>query len=313
MANSVIIGQGTMPVQCCNILLKHTQRVVAVCSPDDPLQRCAEQIGIPHFSKLNDLALLMEKCPVDYLFSIINPLILPVGLLRLPRRLSINYHDALLPRYAGSHATTWALINEELMHGVTWHIMTEKVDSGDILKQSSFRISQGDTAYRLNMKCYYAGIELFSDLVRALDGHDLRRTTQNLDERTYYSACRRPENNCLISFEWTAKRIDAFVRALDFERTANPVGNPKVIIRGRLLAVPHVTNSRIRSTSKPGTVETLGDSIRVATSTDDVFLRTVQTLGGRLLSTSELRGFGLSLGDCIQATNLSAIVHPEQG
>jgi folate-dependent phosphoribosylglycinamide formyltransferase PurN len=59
--------------------------------------------------------------------------VLPPTVLRLARRLAINYHDALLPNYAGGNAVSWALLHGEIGHGVTWHEMTERIDAGGIL------------------------------------------------------------------------------------------------------------------------------------------------------------------------------------
>ncbi len=54
----------------------------------------------------------------------------------------------------GMHATSWAILNQEKEHGITWHIATEKIDSGDILKQVSLSVSENETALSLNLKCF---------------------------------------------------------------------------------------------------------------------------------------------------------------
>lgn len=80
----------------------------------------------------------MTPPPHDYLFSIfsiVNRHLIPNELIALPQHLAINYHEAPLPNYAGVHATSWAIMNREVKHGITWHVMTERVDAGDILKQ----------------------------------------------------------------------------------------------------------------------------------------------------------------------------------
>ena len=69
--------------------------------------------------------------------------ILPKRVLELPRRCAINYHYAPLPKYAGPYATSWAIMQGERVHGVTWHAMIELVDAGDILKQYLFEIDEG--------------------------------------------------------------------------------------------------------------------------------------------------------------------------
>ncbi|WP_426741257.1 formyltransferase family protein, partial [Pseudomonas aeruginosa] len=69
----------------------------------------------------------------DFLFSIVNSEIIPQKILRLPRYYAINYHNSPLPKYAGLYATSWAILNGETQHGISWHIMNEVIDAGDIL------------------------------------------------------------------------------------------------------------------------------------------------------------------------------------
>ena len=59
----------------------------------------------------------------------------PATLIASARQLAINFHDALLPRYAGLNAPAWALLAGESTHGVTWHEMTPQVDAGRIVRQ----------------------------------------------------------------------------------------------------------------------------------------------------------------------------------
>ena len=71
----------------------------------------------------------------DYLFSIANLVVLPSELISRAGKLAINFHDALLPYYAGLNTTSWAIIHRESTHGVTWHEMTSLVDTGRIVAQ----------------------------------------------------------------------------------------------------------------------------------------------------------------------------------
>lgn len=76
----------------------------------------------------------------DYLFSIFNNRILDNAVLSSPRKGAINCHDAPLPKYGGVNAVAWALMNQENSHGVTWHIMQEQIDEGEILQQAIFNV-----------------------------------------------------------------------------------------------------------------------------------------------------------------------------
>ena len=104
----VIIGGGTMPIRCAEILLRKGHEICAIVSSETEVKKWANENKISYLVPGANLAEQINK-PFDYLFSIVNEHILREDVLQLPRKSSINYHDALLPRYAGTHATSWAL------------------------------------------------------------------------------------------------------------------------------------------------------------------------------------------------------------
>ena len=181
------------------------------------------------------------------------------------------------------------------------------------MNQVSFPIDPEDTAYKLNLMCYYTAIAAFAELAKELREGEVRRTPQDLSQRTYFSMRKRPENDCLISFDWPAKQIDAFCRALDFESTPNVIGQPKIVLGGRLLVVPRVLTTHTTSNAVPGSVvSVVRKTIQVATSTEDILIPLVLTVGGRPVGIGELQDYGLTPGASLKATELSAVTFPEQ-
>lgn len=61
-----------------------------------------------------------------------------------PKHGSINIHPSKLPLYRGSLPTLWALKNKDTSSAVTYIVLNEAVDSGDILYQEGFEISEQD-------------------------------------------------------------------------------------------------------------------------------------------------------------------------
>lgn len=57
----------------------------------------------------------------------------------------INIHPSLLPKYPGIDTHARALAAGDSMHGCTVHLVTEEVDSGEILGQARLAILPGDT------------------------------------------------------------------------------------------------------------------------------------------------------------------------
>ncbi len=77
---------------------------------------------------------------IDLIFSAAYPQIFSKKLLEFPALGAINFHPSLLPRYRGAHPHYWQIVHGEKIGGLTAHIMTEKIDSGDIVAQLPFDI-----------------------------------------------------------------------------------------------------------------------------------------------------------------------------
>lgn len=302
--SAVIIGSGTLAIQCAEILSNLHHRLIAFASSDMSISRWAAKKGVPCYAPDDTLAGRITE-PVDYLFSIVNDHILSDDILQIPKKFAINYHDAILPRYAGTHATSWAIINGETQHGVTWHCVAERVDAGDILEQQLVEIAAGDTAFTLNTKCFEAAIRSFGTLVDNLAGESYIRTPQNLNERTFFPRFKRLPNGGLIDWNTSAEKISSVVRALSFGRHPNPLGTPKLDIAGEYFIVSEVEILGERSSSPAGVICEIGDTyLDVSTADKNTRLTEIRSLAGRVINVSELlTQLGLKIGQPLSRTS----------
>lgn len=284
-----IIGAGTLPIQCAEILLRAGHEICGVVSANPSIKRWAEGRNIPHVAPGADLPAVLKPKPFDYLFSIVNEHILGEEVLALPRKLAINYHDGPLPRYAGTHATSWALLNQETSHGISWHVLSKQVDAGDILTQRRIEITPHETAFSLNTKCYEAAIEAFIVLVEELAGGGIQPVKQNLRERTFFPRYRRPARGCVIAWDRPATEIAALIRALNLGPHPNPLGAPKFLIGSEFMIPREVELLASVSGRRPGTVLSLsGSRMTVSTATNDLALGNFSTIEGRSATAEEL-------------------------
>ena len=229
-----VIGEGSLCLRCIDVLRRSGMRVLGLISPDADNRRWAREKGIPWHHPNEGFETVLSSRPFDFLFSIVNSYIIKPNVLALPRRAAINYHDSPLPRYAGVHSTAWAIINRETQHGVTWHLMADEVDAGDILAQKKVPIREDDTSFTLNARCYDAAVEALNELASELMEGRERRISQDLSKRTYCSLYQRPANGCLIDWSATQEETDSLRRALDFGTHPNELGLPKVLFGGEL-------------------------------------------------------------------------------
>lgn len=89
------------------------------------------------FADMNEPAIteLLKSLEVDILLVCSCSQILKKPVLSAPQIASINVHPSLLPKYRGPTPIFWALYYGELQTGVTFHLMTEAIDDGDVISQ----------------------------------------------------------------------------------------------------------------------------------------------------------------------------------
>ena len=284
----MIVGSTSLPIRCADILLQNGHRIDAVVTKDTQFSKWAELQDVPVFETVDSLR-HQSLLQFDYLFSIVNYSVLRPEFLELPRKMAINYHDGPLPRYAGMYATSWAIINGEDVHGVTWHMMNDEVDGGAILIQRTIEVDDDETAASLNLKCYDHAAESFRKLVESLQSGLLVPIKQEGKSRSYFPRWKRPEDGGIIDWDKPAAEIAALIRGLDFGTQPNPLGTAKLLIGGELLFVPPVKFSQSSSRYPAGVVTTVEpDLFRVAAADGEIEVRNLSTLSGQPVAISEL-------------------------
>ena len=143
-----IIGDSTLPIRCAEFILENGNEIFGIISDDKEVRKWCANNNILNIDYDKELAYdFVNQAAYDYLFSINNPYFLPNKIVTSPKKYAINYHDALLPKYAGRFATSWAIINAEKEHGITWHLLDDSYDTGDIVKQEHVAIVANETVF----------------------------------------------------------------------------------------------------------------------------------------------------------------------
>lgn len=307
--NCFIIGESSLTIQCAQALIKEKQELLGIVSSASQVKKwCLEN----NILCLYDVAKLKEY-EFDYLFCVVYYRILSNEFLKLPRYFCINYHDALLPKYAGMHATSWAILNDKKTHGVTWHVMTNEVDAGDILKQGTVTIDPDETCLTLNLKCYEKALKLFNDLIVDLKTENVVPYKQDLMDRTYYSFDQKPINNGVISWDQPTEDIYRLYRALNFGNYVNRFSSLKFICQQNVFVIKEMIVSSLDSSYLPGTIASIDNKyIYVVTKDGVVGIGGIFSIFGREFNIDDFcRKFGITIGyylDNPQQDKLSRII-----
>ncbi|MFH8368436.1 amino acid adenylation domain-containing protein [Streptomyces sp. NPDC018031] len=280
-----LVGGNSLVVTCAELLLSHGHRVLGLVSADTGVRDWARQRRLPTPDFGPDLADRLGEVPFDYLFSVANLRMLPPALLDLPRELPVNFHDGPLPRHAGLNATTWALLERETTHGVTWHVMTERADEGDILVRRPVAVTEEDTSHTLNVKCFEAGYASFAELLGRLESGDVRRTAQDLSARTYHGRFDRPPDGGFLSWDRPSSVLHAAVRAADHGPYPNGFGTAKIATADGAVLVGGLSPLPGPPEGPPGTVlRADGDGLVVSVADGIVRLTGLTAPDGRPLT-----------------------------
>ncbi|MBD1211748.1 MAG: AMP-binding protein, partial [Dolichospermum circinale Clear-D4] len=315
-----IVGNGTLSINCLELLLLKNCQLLGVYSPDNSLQAWCESHGIDYISSRNLFHKRLLNVEYEYLFSINNvQWIIPKNVIARAKKATINYHDAPLPKYAGLYATSWALLNGETEHAVTWHQVVHSpkkdfIDAGPIFKQKIVPIRPDDTAFTLNISCFDAAIASFDELTEELIAGNVEPIPQDLSQRTYFGYEHRPVS--LISYDVSSKDICNLVRALDFGpvwlghtaqkklKTRNELGQPKIWLPAGVVVVGSA-RPIISEHGTPGQVLILNaEGISIATIDGAVQFGNLKTLNGKDISHQELQQYyGVRVGDVLPVIN----------
>ncbi len=135
-------------------------------------------------------------------------------LIEYPRLKTINCHAGKLPFYRGRNILNWALINDEKEFGITVHYVDEGIDTGDILVQRTFPITDQDNYATLLERAYPGCAELLYETVKQLQAGQATRTAQSEVHRLGFYCTGRMEGDERLRWDQISRDVFNFVRAI---------------------------------------------------------------------------------------------------
>ena len=209
-------------------LHKEHQVIAVLTQPDRPagrglklsfsaVKQLALQYGLPVLQpstlKAADVQYDIAKLDADVMVVAAYGLILPRGVLQIPRYGCLNIHASLLPRWRGAAPIQRAIQAGDSQTGITIMQMDEGLDTGDILLQHNCPINGTDNAQSLQDRLAELGATSILEALRLLQEHRLMPVRQ--DE---YAACYAPKllkSEARIDWNQDARQIERMVRAFN--------------------------------------------------------------------------------------------------
>ena len=205
-----------------NLLSDNTLQVGFICArhekPDPVLKSMAAENNLDFITheKINsqDFMDCMRGYQCDLFVSMSFNQIFQNALLNLPPLKTINCHAGKLPFYRGRNILNWALINDEKDFGITVHFVDEGIDTGDIIMQRNYSITDQDDYASLLERARSEYAAILYDAIKVLQEGKVQPITQkSIHPVGFYCSARRDGDERI---EWNKKSRDVFnfVRAI---------------------------------------------------------------------------------------------------
>ena len=178
-----------------------------------PVKEKAIELGIEVFQPIKmktDYARILEVNP-DIIITAAYGQMIPNKVIDYPRFGAINVHASWLPLLRGGAPIQRAIKRLHNTIGITIMYMVYKMDSGDIIEQTSIPILKNDTSGILFKKLSIVGKDLLMDTLPSVFAGTNKRKIQDEHLATYAYNLRREEER--INWDLSVEEIDAHVRA----------------------------------------------------------------------------------------------------
>ncbi len=273
----LFFGYSQIGYRAVELLVERGDEVLAVVTHrDDPQENrwyktpaeaaAAHGLPIVYSEDLDDAgAALAARLAPDLILSVFYRSLLPDAVLGAAKIAALNLHPSLLPAYRGRAPINWALVNGERETGITLHHMARRADAGDIVAQRRVPIAPRATALSLYLEIEQAGIELLAEALPLVANGTAPRIAQD-ESKASKVGRRRPEDG-RIDWSWPAARVDCLVRAVapPWPGAFGTIGGKRVEIHAGE-PEEEIAADANGMRPAPGTVDRIGERIRIATA-----------------------------------------------
>lgn len=133
----------------------------------------AKEHGVPCYD-INDIheqknIAMLHALKPDILLSNHFNQILKKEVLQIPTLGTFNLHPGKIPEYKGLFPTFWAILKGEKVLGATLHKVDTGIDTGEVIEETTFRISKNTTLYEAIEKSSHRLSLLFRKFLKRLE------------------------------------------------------------------------------------------------------------------------------------------------
>jgi len=185
---------------------------------DDILKNYCQKYMIPYLKYENinssDFIKKVSIFNCDLFVSMSFNQIFRTEIINLPRLKTINCHAGKLPFYRGRNILNWALINDEKEFGITVHFINEGIDTGDIILQRNYPITDEDTYASLLDISYIECANILYDAIVLFKQEEVVRVKQTYIDPFGFYCTQRKIGDENLDWNQSSRKVFNFVRAI---------------------------------------------------------------------------------------------------
>lgn len=185
---------------------------------DETLKKFAEEYKIDYLKHANinsdDFLDHIGSYDCDLFVSMSFNQIFKKKIMCMPRLSTINCHAGKLPYYRGRNILNWALINDEKSFGITVHYVDEGIDTGDIILQREFDITENDDYSTLLNKAYSECANILYDSIKLVREGNFSPIKQTDIHPIGFYCGMRQKGDEVLNWNQTSRDIFNFIRAI---------------------------------------------------------------------------------------------------
>ncbi len=201
-------------------------------------------------------------------------MILPKEMLQLPPFGCINVHASLLPQLRGAAPINWAIIRGHEKTGITTMLMSEGLDTGDILLEEETPIGENETAGELFDRLSILGGELLIKTLEELEKNDITPRPQDDSESSYAPMLSKELGH--INWNMDSKQVHNLIRGV------NPWPGAYCFYEGRMLKILEAAYNEEPNNGEPGKIlESTKGSLEIGCRSGRIIVKKIQELGGK--------------------------------
>lgn len=175
----------------------------------------------------------------DAVFSLFSRYIFSKNFIKNFKGHIFNMHPGLLPFYPGTNSISGTLYNCEKYTGVTIHVVTNKIDGGDIVLIKKLRLKQNDLAITVWQKIHKISLLIARKFYEKLSNDKLLFKKNNINKRKIFPKF-IPNNGVIKPNLDNLKKVLNLYRASYYFPFESPWGNLKILYRKKILTINNI-------------------------------------------------------------------------